>query len=249
MIYIVLGMHKSGTTLISQILHHSGISMVDEVDEVTTYDKGNQWERESTKLINHRLLGSTGLFSLLARPPEVRKADQVAHRQMAQLISRYNSLHDEWGFKDPRSSLIYDEWSAVLPEHRIIAVYRRPEEVWSHYWNSSNQVRKRLTVFQHCIECWCEYNTRIVTSIQKTKAPWIILSYSQLMQSDAEFRRLESFVGRPLRDERRPALKRSHASENTIYKLARQLYTLKTGTDPMSILATLQELGSAQASV
>ncbi|WP_072061546.1 sulfotransferase [Synechococcus sp. GFB01] len=196
MIYIVLGMHKSGTTLISQILHHSGISMVDDVDETTSYDKGNQWERESTKAMNHQLLGSNGLFSLLAKPPAVRTADPVIRHQMSELISRYNSSGQDWGFKDPRSSLVYDEWSTVLPEHRIIAVYRRPEEVWNHYWNSSTRLRRRLTVFRHFVACWCEYNLQVIQSIQKAKAPWIVLSYSRLMHSDNEFRRLEAFVGR-----------------------------------------------------
>lgn len=48
MIFVVLGMHKSGTTLVSQILHHSGIPMGDGFDENVTYDGGNKYEREST---------------------------------------------------------------------------------------------------------------------------------------------------------------------------------------------------------
>lgn len=244
MIYIVLGMHKSGTTLISQMLHYSGIPMVDEVDEATSYDRGNQWERESTKALNHQLLGSNGLFSLLASTPAAGSAAQDVRRQMAELVSRYNSSHQDWGFKDPRSTLSYQEWLPVMPEHRVIAIYRRPEEVWSHYWNSSTQVRRRLMVFRRCIACWCEYNMQIIKAIQATTVPWIVLSYSRLMQSDSDFRRLETFVGRPLRDERRPSMKRSHSSPSLIYKLAKKLHTARTGIDPTSILSSMEELES-----
>ena len=64
MIHVVLGMHKSGTTLVSELLHHAGIDMVDAADPDTSYDHGNKWERDSTKQVNHAILGSAGTFSL-----------------------------------------------------------------------------------------------------------------------------------------------------------------------------------------
>ena len=33
MVFVVLGMHKSGTTLISRMMHESGINMIDPVQE------------------------------------------------------------------------------------------------------------------------------------------------------------------------------------------------------------------------
>jgi hypothetical protein len=244
MIYIVLGMHKSGTTLLSQILHRSGISMVDAVDLTTSYDAGNQWERESTKCINHQLLGSSGLFSLHARPSTSRKNDPVIRHQMSDLITRYSAANEDWGFKDPRSSLTYDEWLSVLPEHKVVAVYRRPEEVWSHYWNSTKG-RRRVTVFREFVACWCEYNLAILKVLEKTTAPSILLSYSRLMKGDSEFLRLESFVGRPLSDERKPSMKRSSDSPSPVYTLASNLSSLKCGINPASVLAALDGFRSA----
>ena len=51
MIYIILGMHKSGTTLISQILHKSGINM-GNFNEDVSYDQGNKYERPASQKIN-----------------------------------------------------------------------------------------------------------------------------------------------------------------------------------------------------
>jgi hypothetical protein len=52
MICVFLSMHKSGTTLVSEILHHSGINMGDDIDEHVSYDRGNKYEHESTLGLN-----------------------------------------------------------------------------------------------------------------------------------------------------------------------------------------------------
>jgi len=63
MIYVILGMHKSGTTLISQILHKSGINM-GEFNEDVSYDQGNQHERPAAQKINREILKCGDAHSL-----------------------------------------------------------------------------------------------------------------------------------------------------------------------------------------
>ena len=48
-VFVVLGMHKSGTTLVSDILHRSGVPMV-EVRSSEGYDQGNKMERDATRM-------------------------------------------------------------------------------------------------------------------------------------------------------------------------------------------------------
>jgi hypothetical protein len=69
-ICVVLGMHKSGTTLVSEILHHSGIRMV-ENDSVESYDHGNHFEREDTNQFNKRLLGCGEASSIRSQHPHL----------------------------------------------------------------------------------------------------------------------------------------------------------------------------------
>ena len=56
MIYIVLGMHKSGTTLISEILHHSGINMTEDQNTQLNYDQGNFYEWVAAVRFNREIL-------------------------------------------------------------------------------------------------------------------------------------------------------------------------------------------------
>jgi hypothetical protein len=60
MIYVVLGMHKSGTTLVSQLLHQSGISMGEDFGEGRDYDDAGgegKWERRESFLIDLEIVG------------------------------------------------------------------------------------------------------------------------------------------------------------------------------------------------
>lgn len=246
MIHVVLGMHKSGTTLVSQILHHSGIAMVEEVDETTGYDEGNQWEREATKSVNHALLGSEGLYSLRTRRRGPLGTSPRVQGRMAEIIATCSARHTDWGFKDPRNCLTYAAWANVLPEHAITVVYRRPEEAWAHYW-ASTQGRRRLTVFQEFLPTWCEYNAAIVAVLRTASMPWIVVPYTRLMESDTEFRRLEDFIGRPLADRRQRVMRRSHATRGAAYVAARAWHACRGGMHVETITAALDALASQDA--
>lgn len=245
MIHVVLGMHKSGTTLVSQILHHSGITMVEAVDESISYDAGNQWEREATKAVNHALLGSEGRYSLEARRRGPIVASPDIHKRMEGIIATCGERGADWGFKDPRTCLTYDAWAGVLPEHRITVVYRRPEEAWAHYW-ASTKGRRRLKVFREFLPCWCEYNAAILDVLRTTAMPWIVVCYSRLMERDDAFRRLEAFVGRPLADRRQPSMRRS-VGRPISYACAHLISSWRRTLEPDRIARTLESLEDRSA--
>ena len=244
MLHVVLGMHKSGTTLVSQILHRSGIDMVDEVETEVGYDEGNKWERESTKAINHAILGSNGVYSLEA-PRGGEKEDPEILSRMGAVIHDVGSRHADWGFKDPRTCLTYGLWARALPEHRIIVVYRTAEEGWAHYWRTSGG-RRRLTVFREFLPRWCEYNAAILTILERTTMPAIVMHYSALMRGDDEFRRLERFLDRPLVDVREPRMSRSRPTRFGIYPVARGFHRIRGGTSPETVANTLEAKRKAE---
>lgn len=238
MIYVVLGMHKSGTTLISQLLHHSGINMMDSVDPSLDYDQGNKWERESTKVINHELLGSEGDFSLASTRPAALAASAKLQERMRELIRANNGRYGDWGFKDPRTCLVYDQWAEVLPEHRIIVVYRSPQEAWEHYRRMSG--KSFLQAVGLFLPRWCEYNGAIVRYLEGSAAPAIVLQYERFMTEQGEFDRLERFVGRKLSDQRNPKLYRSRARRFGLYPVVRAIHALRGGQSPERIVRRLE---------
>lgn len=240
MIHVVLGMHKSGTTLVSELLHHAGIDMVDTASPDAGYDDGNKWERESTKQVNHAILGSAGAYSL-ETVGHTRRFGDAERARMRDVIAACSSRHTDWGFKDPRTCLTYDLWAGELPPHLIVAVFRHPEEAWAHY-QASTAGRRRLTVFQHCLPRWCDSNAAILSALDRTTQPFIVIDYAKLMTDPAELARLERFVDRPLVDRRDPRMRRSRATRSVGYRLARMWHRLWGGASPEAIADRLDKL-------
>ncbi len=177
MIYVILGMHKSGTTLTSQILHHSGINMVDDMNASVSYDQGNQYERESTWRLNEAILGCTDVESIDIRPSAHLQL-QASHRVQMQAIIRdcHQTHQGHWGFKDPRTCLTYPLWAAELPEHHIIAVYRSVDELWLRYRYKRfyNHLRDPYLAWR-VVRTWSEYNLNILNYLTHTQRPFLLL--------------------------------------------------------------------------
>lgn len=209
-------MHKSGTTLVSRILHHSGIEMVDEpVDP--TYGRGNQYEREATKQLNKRLLGNHKENSSLVRSPiePSQIADSVVAKTKS-LLDTLSSRNCDWGFKDPRTCLTYDFLSDFLPEHKVVAIFRDPRAVHRHYVNRN---RGKLGIGRNALCAWNIYNRLIVDVVKVQKYPTLLVNYDLLMQDDAELQRLDKFICSNTPDQRDARLKRSDNNPGLRFKV------------------------------
>ncbi|RME48598.1 MAG: hypothetical protein D6796_06055 [Caldilineae bacterium] len=243
MIYVVLGMHKSGTTLVSQILHHSGINMGSHIDARISYDEGNKYERRSTLALNMEILG-TDTFNIIDLPaPETLRLTPEQRARMRSIIEECNQRYAHWGFKDPRTTLTYRLWVSELPAHRVIAVYRAPAQIWPRFrYNGVKYFYTNPLRAVKFMRRWCEHNVRILSDLREYAVDFLILNYHALMTTDAEFRRLETFVGQPLQDCRRPDLYRSRLRRAPLLKWAAWWVHRQTGHHPDDIIRRLEAL-------
>ena len=240
MIYVVLGMHKSGTTLISQILHHSGINMGGaEIETGLSYDEGNKYERDVTKAVNQAILGFPSKYSLDIVPPELLSAVGPDLRaEMRAIVDECNAAYSDWGFKDPRTYLTYPIWEEALREHRVVVVFRQPDEMWRRY-RPRNPI---LIPYRACqlIKRWCECYGGILDYLENTRALSVVLDYRRLMTTNTEFERFENFVGMKLKDQRQPALYRGRSKSYLALELALRLVKWRTGMDLDEIVLRFQ---------
>lgn len=196
-------MHKSGTSMVSALLHRSGIVMGEGRDVDGAYDDGVFFERREFRALNEAMIGAGDPAELHAAltPPHATHEDRA---RMRALIAQGEAGGRDWGFKDPRLCLTYPLWRDELPPHRIVAIHRDLGEVWDHYRRAPWNPPARLIV-----RSWCEYNARLVAILEGGASPAILLHYDRLVTDDREFVRLARFLGRPLVDARRPELRRS----------------------------------------
>ncbi|MDO9171178.1 MAG: sulfotransferase [bacterium] len=239
MIHIVLGMHKSGTTLVSQILHHSGVDMGD-FDESVSYDRGNKYERASVLALDMDILGAPDdeVLDLGVRGPlRLSEAQRV---RMREIIADGQSRHADWGFKDPRLTLVYDLWARELPEHRLIAVYRDPAEAWPRFkWRGRRLYHTNFARASAFLDRWHEHNECLLRLAGEPGRNVLFLSYHELMSNDAELQRLRDFVGRDLVDRRQSGLYRGRPHPDVFLRAASWWRDRRTGRPAAAVLADL----------
>ena len=249
MIYVVLGMHKSGTSLVAQTLHESGIRM-GAFDDRLDYERGHKYEHREFQQINRELLAPflvPDLAELRARRRRAGALDEAgfprngdsrawvregrlhAHLEsalpaerarMRALVGRCEaaatggaSSPADWGFKDPRTTLTYALWRSLLPEHRVIAVFRGLGEVVQHYGVGASQPLRLLRVAR----AWSLYNRVLLEHLRAVpKADALVLRYEDVMSAEGceELARLSAFVGREVCDARDHALYRNRGNAN-----------------------------------
>jgi hypothetical protein len=248
LIYVVLGMHKSGTTLVSEILHHSGIRM-GEIDTARGYDEANQYEDPESLRLNMELIGAPDDEILHVRAPSPPTATPEQTERMRRFIAARSRPGGDWGFKDPRTALVYPLWERELPEHRIIAVWRYPEEIWPRFQAPGPrlyyQEPRRAWDF---VQRWCEHNRGVLDAVSSDRHDSIVLNYADFMNGDRAFRRLQDFVGRPLEDRRKKSMYRGRRKKHPSYEIAKPIVRMARGHDPDELVRHLEQLSGERQS-
>lgn len=247
MIVIVLGMHKSGTTLVSQILHHSGINMDDDLDPSISYDRGNKYERQSVLRLDLEILG-TGVNDILGiRPDRARSLTESQRWRMREIIEGCQARYPDWGIKEPRMCLTYPLWREELPSHLLVGVYRTPLEIWPRFrYNGIRHWLHNPLYAMQFIDAWMDHNQLLLELMSEPGPDRILLNYRRLMTSDEEFRRLEHFLGRSLEDMRRPQLYRSRDTRAPLVELMDRLGRGRRGTHLREMFAELESCRERQ---
>jgi hypothetical protein len=238
-LYVVTGMHKSGTTLVADVLQQSGVSMVESYDPGSGYDSGRFTERPSVRRINSELLARSLDGRIRARLPAELAVDDPVRVRMREVLAGSHRGSGPWGFKDPRLCLTYHLWQPLLPGHRIVAVYRHPAQVMRRFRRppTSRVPVSRPGRARSGLRQWLRYNRRLLEMLAAGSVPSILLRYEELMEGDSEFTRLERFLDRPLVDARDERLYRHRVGSGRMpteaFGLAGRAQELLEGLDAL----------------
>jgi hypothetical protein len=239
-------MHKSGTTLVSQILNSSGIDM-GEFDPDVHYDRGNKYERAESLALDMDILGmdSYDVLNLPHSAPSSLTQDQ--REGIQSIVSACEAKHSDWGMKDPRMCMTYHLWAKALPPHRLIVVYRDPAHIWPRYrWRGLRGIVNNPGRAHTYQRLWIEHNRGILAALESGAAENIVLHYHELMTEDREFQRLQTFVGHDLNDLRKPEMYRSRSEPDLLMKTTGWWLKKQTGLTTDGIFSKLVEYRSRQ---
>ncbi|OQX76277.1 MAG: hypothetical protein B6D64_10170 [Bacteroidetes bacterium 4484_276] len=138
---IIVGMHRSGTSLVAEILQKLGVFIGADLDDNYESDffyNLNRWifyQSGSTWDNPQNLSHSTGDFiSQIEKNLDKQVSSIKTIKYLGSFIDhlKYKSLTElnfKWGWKDPRNTFTFDFWRHIFPEARIINIYRNPIDV------------------------------------------------------------------------------------------------------------------------
>ena len=125
---IIAGFHRSGTSATARLLHQAGLFLGYELLEALPSNPYGHFEDREVVDLHQQILYANERTWLMDEPflPVV---DGSHWQKMHRIIERRNSEHALWGFKDPRACLFIMLWKYLLPDTKVLFVYRHFAEV------------------------------------------------------------------------------------------------------------------------
>ena len=178
-IVAILGMHRSGTSWLAGALQESGLELGDVNTAAPNNDKGNR-EHNAIRTIHEGVLRENG--GSWRRPPSPIRWSRTRREQLHEVIETMSATTAQWGFKDPRTLLVLDEWHKQAKNFVPIGIYRHPSEV-------VRSLRARHDDFteDEALDLWKIYNERLIGEHQRRPFP--------VIRFDVEGERLEKALG------------------------------------------------------
>ena len=187
----VIGMHRSGTSLISGILNLCGVNFGDEKKLLFNgldNEKGH-WENVDVMSINEKILNIFG--GSWDNPPsfpdnwENDKSLFYLYEELDQIKENFSGV--VCGFKDPRTSITLPFWKKVFPNMKYIISVRDPREVASSLFKRDGiQVRDGIVL-------WLIYFQQILLNTENSNR--IFVNYQSVLDGGvAEIKKIVSFI-------------------------------------------------------
>ncbi len=159
----ISGMHRSGTSMVTNLLHLCGLYLGQEHDLMSPASDNPDGFRENLKFveINEEILNEFG--GGWDYPPPLpngwhEEKEILRLRAKAKTILQEFVGHEPWGWKDPRNSLTLPFWMALIPDIKSVVCLRNPLEV-------ALSLHKRNGVsYAFGLTLWKTYYQRILNS-------------------------------------------------------------------------------------
>ena len=131
---IVLGMHRSGTSMVARLLNMMGAYFApdDVAMQPTAANPKGYWEREDIRVLNDDIFSSLGVsWDNIGDFDSSLLTDEVCQKFAPRVQKIIFSLdaHRPWMIKDPRLCLLLPVWHPLLEVPVCIYVYRHPIQV------------------------------------------------------------------------------------------------------------------------
>ena len=197
-IVCILGMHRSGTSLLARIVNLIGVDLGPEEVLLQPDDRQTRgyWEHLQIIYLNEAILerydGTWDAPPIFPPGWETSPMIDDLKQRALTLIQDTFANAEMWGWKDPRNCLTLPFWQQLLPKMRYVICLRNPVDV-------AHSLARRDGFSAEKSSClWLSYvNSALEHSNDQ---PRLVVFYEDLMNNwPRELQRLSDFLGKPER--------------------------------------------------
>lgn len=123
-VVLITGMHRSGTSVIAQWLHSCGLKIGDTLLGPGIGNDDGHFEDADFLLLHQQLLLNKSLPDTGLTDKTIDALTGAEKESIHNLIVNKNLLHEEWGWKEPRTCLFLDSYNKLLPDAFYFVVVR-----------------------------------------------------------------------------------------------------------------------------
>ncbi|GCD77810.1 hypothetical protein JCM31826_12920 [Thermaurantimonas aggregans] len=194
---IIMGMHRSGTSFLAEVLHRAGIHMGVKRD--------HNFEAFHFLSINQRAMWQSGGDWNKPVVPAFEHFDKWSSEELFKIhfdlkgngkYIFYKLINRRWGWKDPRNTFTLPYWLNQFPQAKVIHLIRNG-------WDVALSLQKRnqksgevyKAEFDEPIAGFSLWNTYITQALSYTYSNIHHIKYEDLIQKNQEeISRLENFL-------------------------------------------------------
>lgn len=217
---IIAGMHRSGTSLLADVIHHAGVDLgIDSTPPIKHKRRGHPERKghfEDKRFVSFHdavieRVDPTGRFLWEPGGPiELNEGELAAARALVD--DRESS--SPWGWKDPRTVLFQELWANLLADAVFLFVFRRPDHVVDSLRRRGDQSLVRRVPrgglwpggpglgffrYQYVFRSWTLYNQRILNFVEQHSARSCLIDIDRfVIDPDPVFDQVRT-LGIPLR--------------------------------------------------
>ena len=179
---IVLGAHRSGTSMVTRLvsLMSASLGPSEYILNADDWNPTGYWERADVSGINESLLRAAGSSWDRAADFDVRNVPagelRLFRDRAAAIVANLNAVRP-WVMKDPRLCILLPLWRPLLNHPIGICIYRNPLDV-----AASLHARDKIPLSQG-LDLWETY-TRSALAVAND-LPLVVVSYETLVSTPA----------------------------------------------------------------
>ena len=199
---VVLGMHRSGTSLVAGLLYRLGVNMGTTLRKPDRYNVTGYYEDLDFRDLNKAIITRAG--GRWFNPPNTEDVAGAVHsyrKRVEKVISERSGL---WGFKDPQTVFTIHALEEYLPEDiRFIHVSRNPLDIIDSL-KSCATIKGYKRTSAHWWYVIRRYTDRLQDYLSRTVRPTLSVEYEILPYSHTArdaVKRIASFCDLDWRDE------------------------------------------------